>query len=138
MKVCLHVREDWFCKVKKRERKTERVSKVMETWRGGVLQSCRKEAPLQTAREREVKHCICVCGLLETAGTRSRRRQPFHRPHRTIQPFCESITPLSPLRIRRKVFLLPKPLFCLFIFMEHSSRKLNMQKFVFDDIEHKG
>jgi len=123
-----------------RERESERQREFQKWWRlrEGVLQSYGKEAPLQTAREREVKHCICVCGLLQTAGTGSRRRQPFHRPHRTIQPFCESITPLSPLRICRKVFLPPKPLFCLFNFMEQSSQKLNMQKFVFDDIEHKG
>jgi len=57
-------------------------------------------------------HCNRVGGLSETVGTGSRRRQPFHCAHRIIEPFCEPITPLTPLRIRRKVFLPPKPLFC--------------------------
>jgi len=61
-------------------------------------------------RVKEVKYCRLVVeslthyshvgGLPETVSTGSRRQKPFHRVHRTIEPFCEPITPLIPLRIR--------------------------------------
>jgi len=125
---------------RERERESKKQREFQKWWRLREKECSKVVERKQHCRqrEREVKNCICVSGLLETTGTGSRRLQPFHRPHRTIQPFCEFVTPLSPFCIRQKVFLPPKPLFCLFNFMEQSSRKLNMQKFVFDDIKHKG
>jgi len=95
----------------------------IETERERVLQRKKRGTIItDSERVREVKHCRLVVessthcsrvgGLPEIAGTESRQRQPFHRAHHTIEPFCEHITPLTPLHIRRKVFLPPKPLFC--------------------------
>jgi len=139
---------------RERARKIKKVSSVVETNReteDEVLQSsyrsnndakeeernnhCRQrerdrsEASQTSGGKCEALHLwVWVTG---DSGYQKSSTQPFHRPHRIIQLLCESITHLSPLRIRGMVFLPPKPLFLSVYFFGTEDPKFEHAKVYF-------